>query len=361
MSTSTYKKPKYFKKQFVFDCALNHYSNEQSATLANALTSQANQVCEVNKKFKPTDKYEDKFISLLVDSKINNGKLYLDLNIKHNNSSFQFNSKKVSEVVNSVIKDTKLVQEISSKKLRKPLAPLKLPPKKGQPIIVDEDVSDVASEANSEDVSEVVSQQSASATPITARHQSQVIAMQSPQSQVIALQSPQSQSPQSPQPISNITELIKKAIGDEALVDLPDIEALPPSKAIKPKAKPTALKPKPKPQPTTQIKQLIYTDSDVDTADSSDEEDDDGYTTDRYNEEFKLFKLSEKKREMRKVEREDNVQTPHCTPQAKQITQVQTPQAKPTAEKKDESWLSFFNEDRVVSFCVGLIIGTKLK
>ena len=353
MSTSTYKKPKYFKKQFVFDCALSHHSNEQSATLANALTSQANQVCEVNKKFKPTDKYEDKFISLLVDSKINNGKLYLDLNIKHNNSSFQFNSKKVSEVVNSVIKDTKLVQEISSKKLRKPLAPLKLPPKKGQPIIVDEDVSDVASEANSEDVSEVVSQQSASATPITARHQSQVIAMQSPQSQVIALQSPQ--------PISNITELIKKAIGDEALVDLPDIEALPPSKAIKPKAKPTALKPKPKPQPTTQIKQLIYTDSDVDTADSSDEEDDDGYTTDRYNEEFKLFKLSEKKREMRKVEREDNVQTPHCTPQAKQITQVQTPQAKPTAEKKDESWLSFFNEDRVVSFCVGLIIGTKLK
>ena len=354
MSTSTYKKPKYFKKQFVFDCALNHYSNEQSATLANALTSQANQVCEVNKKFKPTDKYEDKFISLLVDSKINNGKLYLDLNIKHNNSSFQFNSKKVSEVVGSVIKDTKLVQEISSKKLRKPLAPLKLPPKKGQPIIMpDEDVSDVASEANSEDVSEVVSQQSASATPITARHQSQVIAMQSPQSQVIALQSPQ--------PISNITELIKKAIGDEALVDLPDIEALPPSKAIKPKAKPTALKPKPKPQPTTQIKQLIYTDSDVDTADSSDEEDDDGYTTDRYNEEFKLFKLSEKKREMRKVEREDNVQTPHCTPQAKQITQVQTPQAKPTAEKKDESWLSFFNEDRVVSFCVGLIIGTKLK
>ena len=339
MSTSTYKKPKYFKKQFVFDCALNHYSNEQSATLANALTSQANQVCEVNKKFKPTDKYEDKFISLLVDSKINNGKLYLDLNIKHNNSSFQFNSKKVSEVVNSVIKDTKLVQEISSKKLRKPLAPLKLPPKKGQPIIMpDEDVSDVASEANSEDVSEVVSE---------------VIAMQSPQSQVIALQSPQ--------PISNITELIKKAIGDEALVDLPDIEALPPSKAIKPKAKPTALKPKPKPQPTTQIKQLIYTDSDVDTADSSDEEDDDGYTTDRYNEEFKLFKLSEKKREMRKVEREDNVQTPHCTPQAKQITQVQTPQAKPTAEKKDESWLSFFNEDRVVSFCVGLIIGTKLK
>ena len=298
MSTSTYKKPKYFKKQFVFDCALNHYSNEQSATLANALTSQANQVCEVNKKFKPTDKYEDKFISLLVDSKINNGKLYLDLNIKHNNSSFQFNSKKVSEVVNSVIKDTKLVQEISSKNLRKPLAPLKLPPKKGQPIIVDEDVSDVASEANSEDVSEVVSE-------------------------VIALQSPQSQSPQSPQPISNITELIKKAIGDEALVDLPDIEALPPSKAIKPKAKPTALKPKPKPQPTTQIKQLIYTDSDVDTADSSDEEDDDGYTTDRYNEEFKLFKLSEKKREMRKVEREDNVQTPHCTPQAKQITQVQ--------------------------------------
>ena len=338
MSTSTYKKPKYFKKQFVFDCALNHYSNEQSATLANALTSQANQVCEVNKKFKPTDKYEDKFISLLVDSKINNGKLYLDLNIKHNNSSFQFNSKKVSEVVNSVIKDTKLVQEISSKKLRKPLAPLKLPPKKGQPIIVDEDVSDVASEANSEDVSEVVSE---------------VIVLQSPQSQVIALQSPQ--------PISNITELIKKAIGDEALVDLPDIEALPPSKAIKPKAKPTALKPKPKPQPTTQIKQLIYTDSDVDTADSSDEEDDDGYTTDRYNEEFKLFKLSEKKREMRKVEREDNVQTPHCTPQAKQITQVQTPQAKPTAEKKDESWLSFFNEDRVVSFCVGLIIGTKLK
>ena len=62
---------------------------------------------------------------------------------------------------------------------------------------------------------------------------------------------------------------------------------------------------------------------------------------------------------MRKVEREDNVKTPHCTPM--QLTQVQTPQAKPTAEKKDESWLSFFNEDRVISFCVGLIIGTKLK
>ena len=335
------KKPKYYKKKFVFDCELDRISDELTNTLSNSLTSQSNQVCEINEKFKPKDKYADKFIALLVDSKLIDGKLHLDLNIKHDNSSFKFNSEKIKSIVGAVVPNSELTAEISRKKTKKqPVPPLKLPPKKGQransqpptarQISESSDDSEAEAEAEAETQADKSVEESETETETEA----------------------ETQAPQTT-PASNISELIKKTVGTEEIIDLPDIEPI-----ARPKPKPKLLAPK---RPLTQIKKTTYYDSDVDAAEK--EDDSEGYSTDRYNEEYKLFKLSEKKR-IQRTERKNNLKSndeDHPITQSTLQKPTNTTLEEAKEAKKADSWMSFFTEDRVVSFCVGLLVGTKLK
>lgn len=126
-------KPAYFKKVFSFKIDGETPSDKDLSNLTSELEKHGLTLCNVNEKFRPNENIADVFEKLSASCEIEDGQLFITLNVKHKNSSIKYIQDKINSLVSQSLSSAKVkFSKAMSAKLAKTKKSAVQPPK--QPV-----------------------------------------------------------------------------------------------------------------------------------------------------------------------------------------------------------------------------------